>query len=139
MRRQPAEFPGKAYIFADHHDGQRRRLFRRLGQFPKGGQDHLLVGARGIGEAYVRRFVQEGSKVVIGDVLDKEGLALAKSLGPAVRYRHCDVTKKADVEALMDEAVSSFGGLDVCIPNAGIVSSGSVMDETEEEIGRAHV
>jgi glucose 1-dehydrogenase len=93
-------------------------------------------GARGIGEAYVRRFVQDGSKVVFGDVLDKEGQALAKVLGPAARYRRCDVTKKADVEALMDEALYAFGGLDVCIPNAGIVSAGSIMDESEEGFDR---
>lgn len=99
----------------------------------------ITGGARGIGEAYVRRFVAEGSKVVLGDLLDSEGEALARSLrseSGQARYVHCDVTKSADVEALMDDAVSAFGRLDVCIANAGVVDSGSIMDVSERTFER---
>ncbi|MFO0997615.1 MAG: SDR family oxidoreductase [Alphaproteobacteria bacterium] len=96
----------------------------------------ITGGARGIGEAYVRRFVEEGAKVVIADILDKEGAALAKTLGPSVRYVHCDVTKEGEVSALMDAAVSAFGGLDVAIANAGIVESGSIMRTSEAMLDR---
>jgi NAD(P)-dependent dehydrogenase (short-subunit alcohol dehydrogenase family) len=92
----------------------------------------ITGGARGIGEAYVRRYVAEGAKVVFGDLLDKEGAALAKALGGNARYVRCDVTKAADVDALMDDAVSAFGGLDVCIANAGVVDSGSILDVSEK-------
>lgn len=92
----------------------------------------ITGGARGIGEAYVRRFVAEGAKVVFGDVADREGAALAKALDGRARYHHCDVTKAAEVDALMEEAVSAFGGLDVCIANAGVVDSGSILDVSEK-------
>jgi NAD(P)-dependent dehydrogenase (short-subunit alcohol dehydrogenase family) len=96
----------------------------------------ITGGSRGIGEAYVRRFVEEGAKVVIGDILDQEGAALARSLGAAVRYVHCDVTKEAEVSSLMDAAVSAFGGIDVAIANAGIVDSGSIMDTSDAMLDR---
>jgi NAD(P)-dependent dehydrogenase (short-subunit alcohol dehydrogenase family) len=96
----------------------------------------ITGGSRGIGEAYVRRFVEEGAKVVIGDILDQEGAALARSLGAAVRYVHCDVTKEVEVSSLMDTAVSAFGGIDVAIANAGIVDSGSIMDTSDAMLDR---
>ena len=50
-------------------------------------------GARGIGAAVVHRLAEEGAQVVIGDVLDGEGRALADSLGSATAFVHLDVTK----------------------------------------------
>ena len=49
-------------------------------------------GARGMGEGHARRFVREGASVVIGDILDTEGEAVAKELGDAARYVPLDVT-----------------------------------------------
>lgn len=97
----------------------------------KGKVAVITGGARGIGEAYVRRFVAEGAKVVIGDVLDREGQAVAASLGDACRYVRCDVTSEAAQGALMDEAIAHFGGLDVAIANAGLVDHGSIMETSE--------
>jgi NAD(P)-dependent dehydrogenase (short-subunit alcohol dehydrogenase family) len=97
----------------------------------KGKVAVVTGGARGIGEAYVRRFVAEGAQVVIGDVLDREGRAVASSLGDACRYVRCDVTSEAEQGALMDAAIAHFGGLDVAIANAGLVDHGSIMETSE--------
>ena len=77
-------------------------------------------GASGIGEATVRRFVQEGARaVVIGDLQHEVGEDLAAELGATVSVLHCDVTREADVAALVDSAVARFGRLDVMFNNAG--------------------
>jgi NAD(P)-dependent dehydrogenase (short-subunit alcohol dehydrogenase family) len=80
----------------------------------------ITGGAAGIGEATVRLFVAEGAKVVCADVQDERGQKLADSLGPNCRYKHCDVSKKEEVQALVDFAVSAFGGLHIMNNNAGI-------------------
>ena len=80
----------------------------------------ITGGAAGIGEATVRLFIAEGAKVVCADVQDVRGQAFADSLGPNCRYRHCDVSNKDEVQALVDFAVAEFGGLDIMNNNAGI-------------------
>ena len=77
-------------------------------------------GARGQGEAEARRFVAEGAQVVIGDVLDDEGKAVAADVGDALRYVHLDVTKEDDWAAAVKTATGEFGRLDVLVNNAGI-------------------
>ncbi|MCB2073320.1 MAG: SDR family oxidoreductase [Novosphingobium sp.] len=77
-------------------------------------------GARGLGGATVELFAEEGAKVVIADVLDDEGQALADKLGDAVRYKHTDVSQEAELQALVDFAVTEFGGLHVMFNNAGL-------------------
>lgn len=56
----------------------------------------LSGAARGIGAAIAAAMAEDGAKVVIGDVLDKEGTALAAKIGPAARYVHLDATRPAD-------------------------------------------
>jgi len=86
-------------------------------------------GARGIGKATVELFVEEGAKVVIADLHDDEGEALAKALGGNARYQRTDVSKADQVAALVDRAVSEFGGLHVMFNNAGIGDGpGGVLD-----------
>jgi 3alpha(or 20beta)-hydroxysteroid dehydrogenase len=80
-------------------------------------------GARGQGEAEARRFVDEGARVVIGDVLDDEGSAVAESLGAACDYVHLDVASEADWEAAIAHTESAFGGLHVLVNNAGILGT----------------
>jgi 3alpha(or 20beta)-hydroxysteroid dehydrogenase len=70
--------------------------------------------------------VAEGAKVVIGDLLDKDGEALAKELGPAAAYVHLDVTKPVDWEAAVATAVKTYGRLDVLVNNAGIANFGPI-------------
>jgi 3alpha(or 20beta)-hydroxysteroid dehydrogenase len=78
-------------------------------------------GARGMGEAHVRLLVAEGARVVIGDVLDDEGAALAADLGDAVRFVHLDVTDEGSWRAALATCESAFATPDVLVNNAGIL------------------
>ncbi|MBD8042786.1 SDR family oxidoreductase [Arthrobacter sp. Sa2BUA2] len=90
-------------------------------------------GARGIGAAVVRRLTDEGAQVVIGDLLDDGGRALAESIGAAAAYVHLDVTRPEDWAAAIREAEERFGGVDVLVNNAGIADFGSIEDYTLEQ------
>jgi NAD(P)-dependent dehydrogenase (short-subunit alcohol dehydrogenase family) len=79
-------------------------------------------GCSGIGLATVRRFLEEGAKVVVGDVDDARGAELAEELSQegAVTYVHVDVTSKDEVDALFRTAKETYGSVDVAFNNAGI-------------------
>ncbi|MFZ0833064.1 MAG: glucose 1-dehydrogenase [Mycobacterium sp.] len=81
-------------------------------------------GAQGMGEAHARMLVAEGAKVVLGDILDDKGKALADDLGDAARYIHLDVTQPDDWKAAVATAVDEFGKLNVLVNNAGTVALG---------------
>ncbi|OBA83971.1 3-alpha-hydroxysteroid dehydrogenase [Mycobacterium sp. 1164966.3] len=83
-------------------------------------------GARGMGAQHARMLVAEGAKVVIGDILDDEGKALADEIGDAARYVHLDVTQLEQWEAAVATATADFGKLDVLVNNAGIVALGQL-------------
>ncbi|MFF2371602.1 glucose 1-dehydrogenase [Agromyces sp. NPDC058110] len=89
-------------------------------------------GARGMGASHARLLVEEGAKVVIGDLLDAEGEALAAELGENVRYVHLDVTDYAQWEQAVKVAVDAFGGLDIVVNNAGIANFSPIEDYTLE-------
>jgi NAD(P)-dependent dehydrogenase (short-subunit alcohol dehydrogenase family) len=78
-------------------------------------------GANGIGAGTVRRFVAEGASVVVADLQQDAGTALADELGDAVRFVRTDVTDEADIEAAVAATVAAFGRLDVMFNNAGIL------------------
>ncbi len=75
-------------------------------------------GCSGIGLATVRRFVEEGAQVVIGDLDDARGEVLAQE--PGVMYVHVDVTSKEQVDALFRTAHDTYGSIDIAFNNAGI-------------------
>jgi NAD(P)-dependent dehydrogenase (short-subunit alcohol dehydrogenase family) len=75
-------------------------------------------GCSGIGLATVRRFLEEGAKVVIGDVDDTRGHDLAAELD--LTYVHVDVTSKEEVDALFKAAKDTYGSVDIAFNNAGI-------------------
>lgn len=83
-------------------------------------------GARGMGAAHARALVAEGGKVVIGDILDDEGKALAEEIGDAARYVHLDVTRPDEWKKAADVAVGEFGRLNVLVNNAGIVNGSTI-------------
>ena len=83
----------------------------------------ITGAASGIGEATARRFVEEGARVMIGDIQEDAGQALAEELGDAAAFRRCDVTAEADIATLVDDAVATFGHLDIMMNNAGIVGA----------------
>ncbi|MBI2700898.1 MAG: glucose 1-dehydrogenase [Mycobacterium sp.] len=85
-------------------------------------------GARGMGAEDARLLVEEGAKVVIGDIRDEEGKALAAELGDAVRYVHLDVTQLDQWEAAVATALGEFGKLNVLVNNAGIVAAGPLRE-----------
>ncbi|WP_431962998.1 glucose 1-dehydrogenase [Nocardia sp. bgisy134] len=90
-------------------------------------------GARGMGAAHAKKFVAEDARVVLGDVLDDEGKALAEELGDYAVYVHLDVREKADWQASAAEAVQRFGALNVLVNNAGIVNGNLLVDFALEE------
>lgn len=93
------------------------------------GMVALISGAaRGQGAAEARAFVAEGARVVLGDVLDDEGAAVAASLGESARYTRLDVTSESDWERAVALAVAEFGKLDVLVNNAGIVQIAALFD-----------
>ncbi|MEO6412497.1 MAG: 3-oxoacyl-ACP reductase [Pedococcus sp.] len=75
-------------------------------------------GCSGIGLATVRRFAEEGAKVVIGDLDDAAGESIAAEIAGA--YVHCDVTNPEQVEALFRTTNDMFGSVDIAFNNAGI-------------------
>ena len=83
-------------------------------------------GARGQGEAEARRFVAEGAKVVIGDILEAEGKAVADSLGDAALFVRLDVTEEESWAAAVAAAEERYGPVTVLVNNAGILSFGPV-------------
>lgn len=85
-----------------------------------------------MGASHARLLVEEGAKVVIGDILDADGEALAAELGDAVRYVHLDVTDYAQWEAAVATAVDAFGRLDIVVNNAGIANFAPIEDYTLE-------
>jgi NAD(P)-dependent dehydrogenase (short-subunit alcohol dehydrogenase family) len=78
----------------------------------------ITGGCSGIGLATVRRFLEEGAKVVVGDLDDSRGAELAAE--PGLTYVHTDVTSKGEVDALFRTAHDIYGSVDVAFNNAGI-------------------
>ena len=88
-------------------------------------------GSQGIGEACARRFATEGAHVVLADVDDAKGAALAAELGAL--YVHCDVGDKAQVDALIAATLQAHGRIDVLVNNAGIFKAADFLDVTEAD------
>ncbi|MEV0198093.1 glucose 1-dehydrogenase [Nonomuraea sp. NPDC050691] len=94
----------------------------------------ITGGARGMGEAHVRLFREEGAEVVFGDVLDEEGKALAEETGAT--FVHHDVTDREEWARAVETAVSLHGRLNVLVNNAGILKFRRIADMEPEEFDR---
>lgn len=91
------------------------------------GKVAFITGAaQGQGAAAARLFVAEGAKVVLADIADDLGKALAEELGPDAHYVHLDVSDEQNWQTAVDEAVSTFGPMNVLINNAGILTFADV-------------
>lgn len=92
-------------------------------------------GARGMGEATVRLFVEHGARVVIADIADEQGIALADELGDAAVFCHMDVTSEEAWDGAV-AAAQAMGPLNVLVNNAGIVHMASILDTSREDFMR---
>ena len=93
------------------------------------GKVALITGAaRGQGAAEARLFAQRGAKVMLCDILDSEGQAVAAEIGANAAYLHLDVTSEASWQAAVKAAVGKFGKLNVLVNNAGIVKVTDLAD-----------
>lgn len=98
------------------------------------GKVALISGAaRGMGASHARMLVGQGASVVIADILDEEGTALAEALGDRARYVHLDVRDYAQWENAVALAVQDFGGLDILVNNAGVVKSAPFDEHSVED------
>lgn len=93
-------------------------------------------GARGTGEAIVRRFADEGATVAVADVLVDEGEALARALGDRVRFHAADVTDEAAWAELVRAVVGAHGRIDVLVNNAAILHLGGIAATSLDQFRR---
>jgi len=97
------------------------------------GKVAVITGAgSGMAKASTKIFVREGARVVAADISGAEK-ETAREVGDAVVPVHCDVTKEADVKALMETAVKEFGRVDAVLNVAGIGRGGMLADVTMED------
>ncbi|HET9498714.1 MAG TPA: 3-oxoacyl-ACP reductase FabG [Marmoricola sp.] len=101
-------------------------------------QDKVAVitgAAQGIGLAIAQRFVEEGAKVVIGDIDADAAARTVKELGgdTVAASAACDVRDADQVQALIDLAIERFGSLDVMVNNAGITRDATMRTMTEQQ------
>lgn len=97
----------------------------------------IVTGAaQGIGAACAERLARDGATVALWDVDDARGEALAASLAASGRralFRHCDVSRKADVDAALAATLAAFGRVDALVNNAGIFKAADFLDITESD------
>jgi NAD(P)-dependent dehydrogenase (short-subunit alcohol dehydrogenase family) len=96
-------------------------------------------GTSGIGRATAIAYAQQQAKVVVGRRMDEgeETVRLIKDAGGEAIFVQADVTKEADIEAMVDQAVSVFGRLDIAFNNAGTVGENpSLIEQTQAEYDR---
>jgi 3alpha(or 20beta)-hydroxysteroid dehydrogenase len=101
------------------------------------GKVALITGsARGTGAATARMFAREGAQVVLGDVLDERGAAVAKEIGAAAAYRHLDVRSESDWKAAVSATVERHGRIDVLVNNAAILLIRTLAETSRDDLLR---
>ncbi len=102
----------------------------------KGKVAIITGGARGMGAATVKLFAEQGAKVVVADVLDADGTALAGSIGANALFVHHDVTDENSWAALIERTVSAFGAIDILVNNAGVLLFKTIAETTRADFER---
>jgi 3alpha(or 20beta)-hydroxysteroid dehydrogenase len=93
-------------------------------------------GARGMGEAHSRALSAAGAKVIVADILDERGEALAAELGPDARYVHLDVTQESDWANAVTVFADELGPVSILVNNAGI-ANGAPLEQFTLELWNA--
>lgn len=101
----------------------------------------IVTGAAsGFGEGIAKRYAEEGAKVVIADINDKDGARVVEEIraaGGAAEFCHTDVSQNAQIKAAVECATGRFGGLDIMVNNAGwAYSNRSSLEVSEDEFDK---
>ncbi|WP_045523276.1 glucose 1-dehydrogenase [Neobacillus niacini] len=101
------------------------------------GKIAIITGAaQGMGASHARKFIEEGAKVVLTDLNDEKGNALAAELGENALFVKHNVTSADDWATVVAETEKAFGPVNVLVNNAGITMAKSILAVTEEEYRR---
>jgi acetoin reductase-like protein len=93
-------------------------------------------GARGIGRAIAERYADEGARVVVADILEKDAPETAAAIGRGAFAVRLDVTSRASIDAMVKTVVDRAGGIDILVNNAAIFDMAPVLEVTEESYDR---
>ncbi|MGV6852824.1 MAG: SDR family NAD(P)-dependent oxidoreductase [bacterium] len=96
----------------------------------------ITGAASGLGKALARHYAQKGWNIIVADINDEAGVKCVDELsemGVVAFYQHCDVSKTGDFNALATFTQEKLGGCDLLSNNAGVASSGTLMDAEEQE------
>jgi 3alpha(or 20beta)-hydroxysteroid dehydrogenase len=102
-------------------------------------QDKVAIvtgAARGTGAAIARLFVAEGATVVLADVSDDAGEAMAAEIGAGAHYRHLDVGEASDWDTVVAATLQEHRRIDVLVNNAAILKIASIADTTPDDFMR---
>lgn len=98
------------------------------------GKVAIVTGAaQGMGASHVKRFVEEGAKVVFTDINEELGSKLEKELGENAKFVKQDVTNESDWQNVVKQTEEAFGTIDILVNNAGISVNRPLLEMTEDE------
>ena len=104
------------------------------------GQVAIITGAgRNIGKAMAKLFAAEGAKIVVAEMHEARGQAVAAEItkaGGEAMVVLCDVSQSRDVQAMINNVVATFGGIDILVNNAALTDHANILDSTEEEFDK---